>query len=477
MGILVQLLLPLFVTLLSFLGFFHPISTLNEDLGRHLLLGRLILYTHHVPLTNLLSYTYPQYPFTNSHWLAEVIFAGVFLIAGSLGLVLLMTLLGITLFLLLFVYIFKRFSLLPSIFVFLITLLLFYQRLEVRPQVFSYFLTSIFLVILFLNREKPTKWLFVLIPLELLWVNLHIYFLIGPLLVFLFLLKALQTKNQTKLLVITLLGTLIVTLFNPNFFKGAVLPFTFWQNYGLPTGENVSSLFALQHFVYPPVYLFFTQLSIITILLILYRKKTSLLDWLLVGIFSSIGFVAVRNLPLFALGVAIPFAKLLYLAQKQLFSKRMAQYHTIFSTFQTIIVIFFLISSILIFTKESFGYELIDDYKAGVDFFLRQNLHGPIFNNFDIGSYLDYRLYPKERVFVDNRPEAYPASFFQNTYLPMEKNSQVFYHIDKQDNFQTIIFGKTDTSPETHTFLLWLNNDSKWRKVYEDTFVVIFKRS
>src|SRR5947209_7454736 len=53
--------------LLFFVGFFHPITAINEDLGRHLLLGQIIGKTQTVPKVNLLSYTYPQAPFINSH--------------------------------------------------------------------------------------------------------------------------------------------------------------------------------------------------------------------------------------------------------------------------------------------------------------------------------------------------------------------------------------------------------------------------
>ena len=51
-------------------------------------------------------------------------------------------------------------------------------------------------------------------------------------------------------------------------------------------------------------------------------------------------------------------------------------------------------------------------YLAALRFLRTEQLRGPIFNNFDVGGYLIYSLYPRERVYVDNRPEAYPATFF-----------------------------------------------------------------
>src|SRR5579864_8396776 len=68
---------------LLFLSFLHPISAITQDLGRHLLTGKIIVQTHHVPKANLFSYTYPAFPFINHHWLSEVVF---FLLTQTLGL-------------------------------------------------------------------------------------------------------------------------------------------------------------------------------------------------------------------------------------------------------------------------------------------------------------------------------------------------------------------------------------------------------
>src|SRR5437870_5798438 len=74
-----------YVFLLVFLflaEFFHPITPLNDDLGRHLLLGKIITETHQVPTTNLLSYTYPNFPYINTSWLTDVIYYYLFVCGG-----------------------------------------------------------------------------------------------------------------------------------------------------------------------------------------------------------------------------------------------------------------------------------------------------------------------------------------------------------------------------------------------------------
>ena len=44
-------------------------------------------------------------------------------------------------------------------------------------------------------------------------------------------------------------------------------------------------------------------------------------------------------------------------------------------------------------------------------------LRGPVFTDYNLGSLVEYELYP-EPGYVDNRPEAFPAQFWRDEYLP-----------------------------------------------------------
>jgi hypothetical protein len=83
------------LSVFSFLlaGFFHPVTAFTQDLGRHLLFGEIILTTLNVPSTNLLSYTFPTFPFINHHYLSQVFFYVVHTSSGTNGLLIIMTLL------------------------------------------------------------------------------------------------------------------------------------------------------------------------------------------------------------------------------------------------------------------------------------------------------------------------------------------------------------------------------------------------
>src|SRR2546428_12739707 len=68
---------------------FRTDFSFDQDLGRHLKLGEIIIQTHQIPKTNLFSYTNADFPFINTHWLFEVL---VYALSQTIGLYLLLVL-------------------------------------------------------------------------------------------------------------------------------------------------------------------------------------------------------------------------------------------------------------------------------------------------------------------------------------------------------------------------------------------------
>jgi len=105
---------------------------------------------------------------------------------------------------------------------------------------------------------------------------------------------------------------------------------------------------------------------------------------------------------------------------------------------------------------------------------LEHKITGPVFNSYDIGGYLIHYLYPQEKVFVDNRPEAYPTSFFQNTYIPMQEDDAVWKAQDEKIGFNSIFFSYRDFTPWAQQFLIARVKDPLWAPVYIDPYAIIF---
>jgi hypothetical protein len=126
-----------------------------------------------------------------------------------------------------------------------------------------------------------------------------------------------------------------------------------------------------------------------------------------------------------------------------------------------------------IFYKKK-GFGLYPENNASAQFFREKEIQGPIFNNYDIGSYLIFHLFPKERVFVDNRPEAYPTSFFQEIYIPIQENEETWQKLSEKYNFNAIFFSHRDITPWAQKFLINRINDKNWAPVFADNFAIIF---
>jgi hypothetical protein len=471
--------MKIFIILLLFLlliiSYLHPISSITQDLGRHLATGDIILKTHSIPKTNLFSYTYPNFPFINHHWLSEVIYAILLPKIGFNGLLILNTTLILVSFSLLVSFIYKK----TSAFVILLCSLLYFpilfERTDVRPEFFSFLFLSIFIVILYKFRHKFTYLIFLLPLIELFWVNMHIYFPIGITVILFFFLDCLFAQKFKINKHILILGTILIlatiaTLFNPNGIKGALYPLLVFQNYGYSIQENQNIFFLWNYSHNSTIVILILSFIFLLSSLTISLKKTHFIDWLLSIFFAVFAASSIRNFPIFVLATLIPFAKSLSNINFP-FPKRLK------TIFLVLLFGFFVFEAQQSIIRNGFGLGIDSGAKEGADFFIKQNLKGPILNNFDIGSYLDYRLYPQQKVFVDNRPEAYPAEFFQSEYIPMQEDQKIFSQMEQKYHFQTIFFSHTDQTPWAQSFFKQISENNKWHLAYLDDYSVIWTKN
>jgi len=179
-----------FVLFIFYLGLFsfHKIDLTTADLGRHLTNGAIFLNpkiantTRSTLLnTNFYSYTHPNYSFVNHHWGSGVLFFILFSFFGFNGLSLFyfFCIAGALILITLAVKDGTDTLTLILCAVFLIPLIA--DRAEVRPEGISYFFLALFFFLLyrFSNEKTSWKYLFILPVFELLWANMHIYFIFG----------------------------------------------------------------------------------------------------------------------------------------------------------------------------------------------------------------------------------------------------------------------------------------------------------
>ena len=312
----IKIVLSFFLFLLLFVAFFHPTNELSLDLGQHLLRGKIIFDTHKIVTNNLFSYTYPNFSYISYEWLTEVIFYLIITAIGINGLIIFTVFFVLSAYSFIYIYSLRRHNILLIAYISILYFRILFERTYVRPEIVSYLFLSIFIVLLYKFREKYSKHIFLLIPLQLLWVNMHIYFIVGIFIVALFLFEGMilfrkkYSGRYIRTLTSVFLLVIIASIVNPYGIKGLLFPLFLSTSYGLTVQENVSIFVAesLQkgRIIYP--ILFFKIVSIVLIFsLFLTFKKSRLIDWLLSLSFIIIAAFAIRNFPLFIFATFIPF--------------------------------------------------------------------------------------------------------------------------------------------------------------------------
>lgn len=503
----------------------HPINLVTADLGRHIKNGQLILENFQIAQTNLYSYTHPDYPSLNHHWLSGVIFFLIWRAFDFIGVHIFFLILSLATLALFFRLAQKRagYGLAALMGLLIIPLLL--ERSEIRPEIFSYFFSAIFFWLLtrfktpnvasntecLMSNKMKWRILLILPLLEIVWVNLHIYFFLGPVIIGVFLIESLIVKNQflAKKLGLILSLTVLAGLINPVSLKGLLEPLNIFKNYGYRLVENQTVWFIEKLLPNPNFIIFKIIFGLLMASFIIYwinaRANRQIIapdsinsaakPWakinsdLILGLgFGLAAWLAIRNFALFGLfSLPILAGNLAILPRLKILGQKLK--------FKILVLGLLLMTLLALFSGElqKIYPNYSNDFQLGLEtnnsdaaqFFSTQKLTGPIFNNYDIGSYLIFYLYPQEKVypersrgvFVDNRPEAYPADFFEKIYIPMQEDENIWRQQLSRYNFKTIIFSHRDYTPWGQTFLARRLNDPEWQVVFKDERVIIFVKN
>ena len=294
--------------LLLFLAFafiFRTDFSFDQDLGRHIKLGEIIVQTLQIPKTNSFSYTNPDYPFVNTHWLFGVI---AYLFSISLGL-------QVFLILKIIIFLFSIFivlKLVPNqnkllLPIGLIFLYILRERLELRPEIFSFLYTALTLFILEKYLNTKTKLIYLLPFIQLIWINTHIYFFVGLVLQAIFIIHLGYSYLRfnlggwkLKILIIIFIPSAFISLINPNGLNGLLYPLLVNQNYGYTIVEN-QTIFLLESINFRNPNFIFVKIAfgiiLGSILLGLIKKKIEIKNLLLICFGSALALLNVRGFP------------------------------------------------------------------------------------------------------------------------------------------------------------------------------------
>ena len=485
--------------------------------------------------TNYYSFTQAELPFTNHHWLFGVL---VFLLK-KIGGFSLLTWCNVLLNTLAFVFILLTGMLLAPktkqhrVTSWVVTgigfllLPLLTHRTEIRPESVSLLFFSLYYYLFRStanNSQKSAvllkkKWpLILLAMLQIVWTNTHLFFILGPLLAGYFLFERILVlifenikaqKKLSKKIIISFKGiisdslirlwfSLFVSLYavgllNPNRIQGLLAPLTIFNNYAYRVAENQSTFFMIDYGSQVTFFSFVIVSSFFVLLLGIFsliKKKAidtsnygaKIASYILVAIFAVLANKINRLTPFFAV-VAIPFfVQNLLLPIENTWTKNKDKLQNTVGTMtaSTLLFVLALITiklNIFLPSLEFIGTGLPPEIQNAANFFTQNNLHGPIFNNYDIGGYLVYNLFPQEKLFIDNRPEAYSANFLTNEYLRSLNDENTWNQIVQKYNINVIFFYRHDQIDGAQQFLFNRVTDPEWVPVYVDGYALILVRN
>ncbi len=463
------------------LFFLHKQQVTNFDYGKLVKYGEVIVQTGHVFETNLFSYTYPDYPFLNHHWCTGVIFYLVHKVAGLKGLTLLALVLNLAAFLLVIRLSSRTGNFWATVFVVLLTVPLLASRTQPRPEAFSifFFVLTVFLLVSYDHKKLKRKYLWLLPLIQLLWINIHILFFLGIFLqgVFLFQLLINKTGKKELLFFTAVFAASVAACFiNPAGAKGVFYPFMIMGEIQYGVTENMP-LFSTRLMKENSTYFYYYELLFLLTGILWYywlknpkeaRSRLYIILW-------SAAFVA---LALWRVRAGVFFAYMIVLLAGEVTGQLPSKHRKTTNRISIVMAAFLLVFVVAGRTGFFYPYRyqkpglgIAEGLPGGARYFISNKLHGPVFNNFDVGDYLIYYLFPQERVFVDSRPEAYPPGFFKKELLPAIFRQKDWLQLDYKYNFNVVFLGY---HPQVINMVKRLFIDSRWFLAYHDRYTIIF---
>jgi hypothetical protein len=458
----------------------------DPDVWWHLKAGQLIAQTKAVPRTDPFSFTRAGYPWVAHEWLSELIIYGIYRVSGWGGLIV-------------------GFALMVSL-----TFFLVYLRSApdpyssgvmalwgawatapiwgVRPQVISLLLTSLWLLILERSERIP-RLLWWTLPLTVLWVNLHAGFALGLALLLLFLAGEYleQATSHTRpnparsrALAITFLFDLLLVPLNPNGAKMYLYPVETLRSKAMQDfiAEWASPNF--HHAAYLPSFL----LLLATMASLAWsRLRVRPRDTLLLMVSTFAALSSIRMIPFFVL-IAVPILSWPLESWARADRPRSVQPRGGWGGPMPYAGILNLL--ILLSLAGFVGFQVnravhrqpqveAQRFPAGAVAYLnaQQQAHppvGPIFNLYDWGGYLIWKLYPQTLVFIDGRADVYGESLmrqFADTYDLKGDWQEAL----RQWRIRTVI-----VLPDSALGVA-LRHAPGWQVGYSDSHAVVFERA
>jgi tetratricopeptide (TPR) repeat protein len=466
------------------------------DYWWHLRTGQLIAETGTVPGQDVYTYTVPGHRWIDIHWLFQLGLYGVEALGGHRAVVVAKVLCVWALLAVLAPIGWRRERAWVSALALGLMLLVAGDRFMPRPELPSFVLLAAVLALLDRNERRGGKGLFWIVPIQLLWVNVHGLFALGiaacAIAIAAELLRPVlvpgQSLRRDRLLglgVVTALAAL-VSLANPNGLDGALYPLDQLRMVG-PANERgffgsvISELtpsLAGDRGLTGPLLVATAALAGLSFAgMVANWRRVSAFDPLAWVAFGYLALGAQRNVALFAI-VAAPIAVRNWNAFLDVHrvpasvgaaAAGLVAVGLGAATVDVARDAWFLRAG----TYRETGWEPFEWYYpvGAAEWLARERPPGPIAHHMADGGYLIWRLWPGAKVMADGRLEVFGPEVFADLQI---WDVAHFRELDERYHFGSVLVHYSLF--EVPDLLRWLYLNPNWRLVQVDDTAALFVR-
>ncbi|MFQ6015918.1 MAG: hypothetical protein ACE5NP_10815 [Anaerolineae bacterium] len=462
----------------------------DPDYWWHLRTGQYILETRSVPYQDPFSLTMQGQPWITHEWLSEVLMYGLYNTFGSPGPILAFAAIITAAFFMVYRQCPGRPHL--AVFTTLLAALASAVTWGPRPQMITMFLASLLLYLLHLHREGRRNLLWLIPLLIILWANAHSGYILGLALLLAVISgqglgkivnrlsqgkEAQEGVMQIGYFAAITASSIVAATINPNGIKLLSYPFatltsqamqTYIQEWHSPDFHN-------------PQFIPFALLLLATLgALALSRSSIDATDLILLLAFSLASLISARHIPIFAL-VAPPIltAALLQVGRSWgLARPGTREEQGRFPPRWVLAAInWFLLALILVGVAVKAGTALANNRaveeqtfpSAAVEYLLESLPPGPMYNSYNWGGYLIWRLYPHYKVFIDGRADVYGDQFINFYMQAFRAKSNWQEPLD--DYYIRMVLIEREGPLST-----LLQESPQWQRTYADHLAAIYIR-
>jgi tetratricopeptide (TPR) repeat protein len=461
----------------------------DPDIGTHLKAGKWIVENRAVPAKDTFTFTVNDHDYLDANWLFQVLSYGIYLLAGYNGLSVFVAMLSLSL--LLGFLLGSRISGIPpgiSCLVILAGFLLIETRITLRPEMFTFLYITVMMMVLDSWYHYRKNRLYLLPAIMLLWCNMHGLFVLGLVIIAVYLVSLLARDRRPDGTFSLWAGiSVLACLINPYFFKGFTFPLELFTR--LDTGnifhqhiKELKSFYQMDRLVAKDI-LFIAYAGVTVLAAIVTFRRRKIHELILLAVFLYLALAGIRNIALFAV-VTVPLLSgslediLSRLRQKEIRVAGILQDRGLAVTGIALYILLLAGLGLRLLTDAYYtGNASYNRTGAGVDvrhlpagaagFLAGNRLDGRILNSLSFGGWLSWAI--PQPVFIDGRLEVIGEKLYDEVQESWSGGLGSLLEKYKPD---LILYNYEKYYPWT----VQLARIPGWKVIWLDGFSVVFAR-